>query len=211
LEFRLTDQETSALSALEPIRAIRGELHGLSFYALEMFQIPQRKVYLIGLMGAGKTTVGRWLARRMGFAFADLDLEIEQRTGVRIPIIFEMESETGFRDRETRMLKELVDQDYLVLATGGGVVLRPENRDLLKANGTVIYLNATPAVLYERTRRSNHRPLLNVPNPLERLQELHTQRDPLYRDIADVIIDTKPGAVSAIARQIESELSKCVT
>jgi shikimate kinase len=160
-------------------------------------------------MGAGKTTVGRQLARRMEFAFADLDLEIEQRTGVRIPIIFEVESEAGFRDRETRMLKELVDLDDLVLATGGGVVMRPENRDLLKANGTVIYLNATPAVLYERTRRSNHRPLLNVPNPLEKLEELHAQRDPLYREVADIIIDTKPGAVSAIVRQVESELSKC--
>jgi shikimate kinase len=174
-----------------------------------MTRKPLRKVYLVGLMGAGKTTVGRQLARRMEFAFADLDLEIEQRTGVRIPIIFEVESEAGFRDRETRMLKELVDLDDLVLATGGGVVMRPENRDLLKANGTVIYLNATPAVLYERTRRSNHRPLLNVPNPLEKLEELHAQRDPLYREVADIIIDTKPGAVSAIVRQVESELSKC--
>jgi shikimate kinase len=168
-----------------------------------------RNVLLVGLMGAGKTTVGRQLARRLGFAFADLDLEIEQRTGVRIPIIFEMESEAGFRERETRMLKEIVARDDLVLATGGGVVLRPENRDLLKANGTVVYLNATPAVLYERTRRSNHRPLLNVPNPLEKLQELHAQRDPLYREVADIIIDTKPGPVSAIVKQVESELSKC--
>ncbi len=162
-------------------------------------------------MGAGKTTVGRQLARRLGFAFADLDLEIEQRTGVRIPIIFEMESEAGFRERETRMLKEIVARDDLVLATGGGVVLRPENRDLLKASGTVVYLNATPAVLYERTRRSNHRPLLNVSNPLEKLQQLHDQRDPLYREVSDIIIDTKPGPVSAIVRQVESELSKCAS
>ncbi len=171
----------------------------------------RKNVLLIGLMGAGKTTVGRQLARRMGFAFADLDLEIEQRTGVRIPTIFEVEMETGFRNRETRMLKELVDRDDMVLATGGGVVLRPENRELLRASGTVVYLNATPAVLYERTRRSTHRPLLNVPNPLEKLQELHAQRDPLYREIADIIIDTKPGAVSAIVRQVESELSKCAS
>jgi shikimate kinase len=170
-----------------------------------------RNVLFVGLMGAGKTTVGRQLARRMGFVFADLDLEIEQRTGVRIPIIFEMESEAGFRERETRMLKEIVAREDLVLATGGGVVLRPENRELLKANGTVVYLNATPAVLYERTRRSTHRPLLNVPNPLEKLQELHAERDPLYREVADIIIETKPGPVSAIVRQVERELSKCAS
>ncbi len=165
----------------------------------------------IGLMGAGKTTIGQQVAKRRGLEFKDLDHEIEARTGVRIPMIFDIEGEAGFRDRETQMLKELVSRDNLVLATGGGVVLRPENRDLLKAYGTVIYLNATSAVLYERTRRSNHRPLLNVPNPLEKLQELHTQRDPLYREIADIIIDTKPGAVSAIVRQVESELSKCAS
>ncbi len=169
-----------------------------------------QKVYLVGLMGAGKTTVGRQLARRINFEFADLDLEVEARTGVRIPLIFELEGEPGFRDRETRLLAELVTREGLVLATGGGVVVRPENRKLLKANGIVVYLNATPAVLYERTRRSNHRPLLNVPNPLEKLQELHDARDPLYREIADIIIDTKPGAVSTIVRQVESELAKCV-
>jgi shikimate kinase len=169
----------------------------------------KRNIFFVGLMGAGKTTIGRMLARRLGMGFRDLDQEIEAITGVRIPIIFDLEGEAGFRDRETRMLIELAERDDLILATGGGVVLRPENRDLLKANGTVVYLNATPAVLYERTRRSNHRPLLNVPNPLEKLQELHAQRDPLYREVADIIIDTKPGPVSAIVRQVESELSKC--
>jgi shikimate kinase len=166
-------------------------------------------ICLIGLMGAGKTTVGRQLARRLDMEFIDLDLEIEERTGARIPLIFEMEGECGFRERETRVLAELIDRDKLVLATGGGVVLRTENRELLRKYSVVVYLNALPAVLYERTRRSNHRPLLNVPNPLEKLQALHAQRDPLYREVADIIIDTKPGPVSAIVRQVESELSKC--
>jgi shikimate kinase len=170
-----------------------------------------RKVYLVGLMGAGKTTVGRQLARRMNYGFADLDLAVEVSTGVRIPIIFELEGELGFRDRETRMLAELVVQDSLVLATGGGVVMRAENRTLLKNNGVVVYLNATPEVLFERTRRSTHRPLLNVPDPLKKLEELHAQRDPLYREVADIIINTKPGPISAIVRHVESELSKCAS
>jgi shikimate kinase len=162
-------------------------------------------------MGAGKTTVGRQLARRMNYGFADLDLAVEVSTGVRIPIIFELEGELGFRDRETRMLAELVVQDSLVLATGGGVVMRAENRTLLKNNGVVVYLNATPEVLFERTRRSTHRPLLNVPDPLKKLEELHAQRDPLYREVADIIINTKPGPISAIVRHVESELSKCAS
>lgn len=176
-----------------------------------MTRMALRKVYLVGLMGAGKTTVGRQLARRMNYGFADLDLAVEVSTGVRIPIIFELEGELGFRDRETRMLAELVVQDSLVLATGGGVVMRAENRTLLKNNGVVVYLNATPEVLFERTRRSTHRPLLNVPDPLKKLEELHAQRDPLYREVADIIINTKPGPISAIVRHVESELSKCAS
>jgi shikimate kinase len=168
-------------------------------------------ICLIGLMGAGKTTVGRQLARKLGLEFVDLDHEIERRTGVHIPLIFEMEGECGFRERETRVLSELIHREKLVLATGGGVVLRAENRVLLKEHSVVVYLNALPSVLYERTRRSNHRPLLNVPNPLEKLQELHAQRDPLYREVADIIIETKPGPVSATVRQVESELSKCAS
>jgi shikimate kinase len=165
---------------------------------------------LVGLMGAGKTTVGRQLAKRLGLGFIDLDHEIEARTGVHIPIIFEMEGEVGFREREHRLLADLVKQECLVLATGGGVVLRADNRQLLRENSTVIYLSAQPSVLHERTRRSAHRPLLQVADPLAKLAELHAQRDPLYREIADIVIETRPGPVSQIVKQVEAELKKCI-
>jgi shikimate kinase len=167
----------------------------------------RQNIALIGLMGAGKTTVGRQLGKRLGLRFVDLDREIETRTGVHIPVIFEMEGETGFRDRETLLLAELARQTDLVLATGGGVVLRPENRETLRDYGVVIYLSAQPSVLHERTRRSTHRPLLQVADPLAKLAELHAQRDPLYREIADIVIETRPGPVSQIVKQIQAELN----
>ncbi len=163
-------------------------------------------IYLVGLMGAGKTTVGRQLAKRLGRRFADSDHEIEARTGVRIPLIFEIEGEAGFRSRESAVLETLTQEHGLVLATGGGAVLDPGNRANLAKSGTVIYLCSQPRQLWERTRRSRNRPLLQVADPLARLQELYAQRDPLYREIADIIIESGSGGSSQMVKQIENEL-----
>ncbi|HLA34742.1 MAG TPA: shikimate kinase [Rhodocyclaceae bacterium] len=167
-------------------------------------------VYLIGLMGAGKTTVGRQLAKRTGRRFVDSDHEIEARAGVRIPFIFEKEGEAGFRQREAQMLVELAQRENLVVATGGGIVLLPENRAILRSVGTVIYLNVPPRVLFERIRHDRNRPLLQVPEPYLKLEELHASRDALYREVADIVIDTQGGLVSHLVNLIEKELSRCV-
>lgn len=164
---------------------------------------------LVGLMGAGKSTIGRQLAKRFSWDFLDLDREIENRTGVKVSVIFELEGEQGFRDRETRLLEELANGPQRVLATGGGVVIRPENRTLLRQMGSVIYLDVAPEVLFERTRRDANRPLLQVPDPLGKLKELHAQRDPLYRDAADIVISPRPGSVGSVVKQIEQALSQC--
>lgn len=146
-------------------------------------------IYLVGLMGAGKTTVGRQLAKRLGWKFFDSDQEIVARTGVPIPTIFEIEGELGFRRREAQTIAELVKEQAVVVATGGGAVLDPESRKLLKESGWVVYLNVPPLMLYQRTRHDRNRPLLQVSNPLERLESLHAIRDPLYRDVADLVVE----------------------
>lgn len=146
-------------------------------------------VYLVGLMGAGKTTIGRSLAKRLDLAFVDSDREIEARTGVSIPTVFEIEGEEGFRKRESQVIADLAQQRGLVVATGGGVVLRPENRANLSASGFVVYLNVPPHTLWERTRHDRNRPLLQVDDPLRRLKELYAQRDPFYREVADLVVD----------------------
>jgi len=163
-------------------------------------------LYLIGLMGAGKTTVGRTLARRLKLRFVDSDHEIEARCGVKIPVIFEIEGEAGFRAREAQALAELTQLDGIVLATGGGVVLAAENRRVLAARGTVVYLRATPEHLYERVRQDRNRPLLARGDPLERLRELYRERDPLYREIAHVIMDTGRQSVQVLARALLEKL-----
>jgi shikimate kinase len=165
-------------------------------------------IFLIGLMGAGKTSVGKLLARRLGKTFFDCDLEIERVTGVRVPVIFEIEGETGFRLRENRMLAELTRLRDIVLATGGGAVLSEENRGLLSGNGIVVYLRATPHDLWQRTRHDRNRPLLQTPDPLAKLTELHTERDPLYREIADVIVDTGHQSVSNLVHRLEHKLAR---
>jgi shikimate kinase len=157
-------------------------------------------------MGAGKTTVGRQLAKRLQRRFLDSDHEIEARTGVRIPVIFEIEGEGGFRRRETQVLAELSHEQGLVLATGGGAVLAPENRQCLRDSGIVVYLHAPPEVLYERTRHDRNRPLLQVDDPLTTLKLLYDQRDPLYRETAHLVVDGKNGAASQLTQRIESEL-----
>lgn len=140
-------------------------------------------------MGAGKTTIGRSLAKRIGLGFVDSDREIEARTGVNIPTIFEIEGEEGFRRREAQVIAELSQGGDQVVATGGGVVLRPENRACMASSGFVVYLNVPPQILWERTRHDRNRPLLQVEDPMRKLTELYELRDPLYREVADLIID----------------------
>jgi len=170
--------------------------------------IPTGNIFLVGLMGAGKTSVGRLLARRLGKTFYDCDHEIERATGVRIPVIFEIEGEEGFRARERRMLAELVRRSGVVLATGGGAVLAAENRALLKANGTVVYLCASPQDLWQRTRHDRNRPLLQTENPMATLTRLYDERDPLYREVAEVVIDTGSQSLSALAHRLEHKLAQ---
>ncbi|WP_374486910.1 shikimate kinase [Zoogloea sp.] len=165
-----------------------------------------RCVVLIGMPGSGKTTVGRELAKRLGLRFVDSDHEIEARTGVKIPTIFEIEGEEGFRRRETQTLDELTTESGMVLATGGGAVINPINRALLSERGVVVYLNVPPHVLWERTRHDKTRPLLQVPDPKGRLQQLYVTRDPLYREVAHIVVEGGRGTPHAMVRLIEKEL-----
>ena len=150
-------------------------------------------------MGAGKTTVGRQLAKRLARPFFDSDHEIVNRTGVPIPTIFEIEGEDGFRRREMQTIQELTDMGGIVLATGGGVVIKPENRQRLHDTGWVVYLNVSPALLHERTRHDRNRPLLHVADPLAQLEALYAVRDPLYREAAHIVIDGggEPGLIAS--------------
>ena len=168
--------------------------------------LPAGHIFLVGMPGAGKTTIGRQLAKRIGRMFADVDHEIEARTGVRIPLIFEYEGEAGFRARETQVLKALVDAPPMVIATGGGAVLREENREVMKCSGMIIYLCVQPDQLYERTRHDQNRPLLQVSDPLAKLGALFAERDPYYRQLADMVILGGSGHASALVRRIEKEL-----
>ncbi len=152
-------------------------------------QYGTNNIYLVGLMGSGKTTIGRSLAKRLELDFIDSDREIELRTGVSIPTVFEIEGEEGFRKREAQVIADLSRLSRRVVATGGGVILRPENRANLRASGFVIYLNVPPLTLWERTRNDRNRPLLKVSDPLQRLQDLFTQRDSLYREVANLVLD----------------------
>jgi shikimate kinase len=147
-------------------------------------------IYLIGLMGAGKTTIGRQLAKALAVPFYDSDKAIEESTGVDIPTIFEFEGEEGFRGREQKMIEKLTQIKGIVLATGGGVILREENRKMLKNNGYIVYLQCSVDRILERTRRDTQRPLLKTENPKERLQNLFEQRQALYLSCADFKIDT---------------------
>ena len=158
-------------------------------------------------MGAGKTTVGRLLAKNLGAVFYDTDQEIEKRTGVRVPVIFEMEGEGGFRKREIGMIDELSQMQNIVLATGGGAVIAPENREHLKSRGIVIYLRASVQDLYIRTRFDRNRPLLQNTNAQAKLQELFAARDPLYREVATYIVDTGNQPVMNIVQKIEQLIS----
>ncbi|MEO1766487.1 shikimate kinase AroK [Thiobacter aerophilum] len=164
-------------------------------------------LFLVGPMGAGKTTVGRALARHLQKTFIDADQELERHTGVRIPVIFELEGEEGFRRREADLLRELVSRRDIVLATGGGAVLREENRAALAANGIVIYLKASVDDLWARTRHDRNRPLLQTADPRAKLAELLQQRDPLYREIADIVVTSGQQSVHQVVREIEQKLA----
>ncbi len=164
-----------------------------------------RNIYLIGPMGSGKTAVGRQLAQRTGREFVDSDHEIERRTGVDIPYIFEREGEAGFRDREREVIDSLTQRNGIVLATGGGVVLSEQNRKRLSATGIVVHLDTTIEEQLRRTRRSS-RPLLQTDDPRTRLEELRRQRQPLYESIADYTFDTTGRRVRTVAAMIAREL-----
>ena len=167
-----------------------------------------RSIVLVGPMGVGKSTVGRLLARALSLPFYDSDKEIETRAGTDISWIFDKEGEQGFRDRETSILAELMAHDAIVLATGGGIVLRKENRECIKQADEVCYLTAQPELLVERTKKNNKRPLLKVDNPYEKISSLLEERDPLYREVAtiNVATDTRGPrrAVQEIIRQLNT-------
>lgn len=169
---------------------------------------PTAVVVLVGMMGAGKTTVGREYARRHGLRFVDCDHELEARTGVSVTTIFEIEGESGFRRREAQLLDELTHESDLVLATGGGIVLAPDNRAVLRERGVVVYLNVPAQILWERTRNDKNRPLLQVANPRERIEALYAQRDPLYREVADIIVDGGRGNPSGMVRLVDKAVDQ---
>jgi len=157
-------------------------------------------------MGAGKTTIGKQLAQTLGLEFEDTDQEIQRRTGVDIPTIFEYEGEEGFRARESQVVDDLTQHENCVLATGGGVVLNADNRRHLSARGVVIYLYCSVQQQFERTYRDRNRPLLQTEDPLQRLQDLMEVRDPLYRETADLVVSTEARSASAVTRDIIEQL-----
>ena len=165
-------------------------------------------IFLVGLMGAGKSTIGKQLARELGKQFRDSDSEIEKRTGVNIDVIFDIEGEQGFRQRETRILKELVEERGIVLATGGGAILVPENRQLLSDNGLIIYLKASAEHLAGRVKLDRRRPLLQTGDKLAKIRELMTQRDPVYQQLADLVVETNNRSIPRVVREISKMIKQ---
>lgn len=174
----------------------------MRFFLLNIYNQKLPNIYLVGPMGAGKTTIGRHLAELLERQFVDIDHEIEKRTGAKISWIFEKEGEDGFRARETQVLKDITQNRGLVVATGGGVVTQSENRKVLRGNGIVVYLYTPVEIQVKRTHRDRNRPLLQVANPAERLAELLALRDPLYREVADYIVETNQGDAKELAQRI---------
>jgi len=167
-----------------------------------------KKIVLVGPMGAGKSTIGRLLANQLSLPFVDSDHVIEERSGADIPWIFDVEGEEGFRDRETAVLKQLIDEHQLVLATGGGIVLREENRQILKKADAVIFLTAEPEHLVRRTEKDKKRPLLQVDKPQEKILQLLKEREHLYREVATRIVVTDTRSPKMVAQEIAANLNK---
>lgn len=169
--------------------------------------LASENIYLIGPMGAGKTSIGKQLASKTKKKFLDSDSEIETRTGAKIDLIFEIEGESGFRKREVQIISELTALNNIVLATGGGAVLMEENRNNLKKNGIVIYLKTSPELLMKRTEKDRTRPLLQTENRMQRIEELLEVRDPLYEETADIIINTEDNSIKQIVKSIRDRIS----
>ncbi|MEA3173803.1 MAG: shikimate kinase [Gammaproteobacteria bacterium] len=168
--------------------------------------LTKRNIFLIGPMGSGKTAVGRYLARLFRFTFHDSDADIEAKTGVDIPFIFEKEGEPGFRLREKESIDRLTRLESIVLATGGGAVIDPDNRKALAERGTVVYLATSVDQQIERTRHARHRPLLNDTDPEQKLRELMLRRAALYAEIADLTVSTDGRRVQLVAEEIHNQL-----
>jgi shikimate kinase len=171
-------------------------------------KIQSGNLILVGMMGSGKTTLGRALAKQLGKTFVDVDEEIIKRTGVTIPHIFDVEGEAGFRQRETAAICDLVKRDNMVLATGGGAVLEGNNREKLKLNGIVIYLKANVHDLWQRTRHDRNRPLLQTGDPYAKLTVLFHQRDPLYQQVADIVALSGKQSAHALMLRLVDEIEK---
>ena len=165
-------------------------------------------IFLVGMMGSGKTTLGRALAQRLRMPFIDTDRVLVERTGVPVTTIFEIEGEDGFRRRESAVLAELSERDEQVIATGGGAVLSPENRSAMRAAGTVIYLRARIDHLWERTRHDTSRPLLATPDPRGTLERILEVRDPLYREVAHIVVDTGTQSAATLVTRVVSALRR---
>lgn len=174
--------------------------------ASEAHKLSSGNLILIGLMGSGKTTVGKLLAKQLKKNFVDCDEEIQRRTGVTIPHIFDVEGEAGFRQRETAALEELVQRHDIVLATGGGAPLSQQNRELLSRNGIVVYLKSNVQDLWHRTRYDHNRPLLQTADPRATLQDLFEKRDPLYNSIADIVIHTGKQNVQILLSKLQEKI-----
>jgi shikimate kinase len=168
--------------------------------------LTKRNIFLIGPMGSGKTAVGRYLARLFRLTFHDSDADIEAKTGVDIPFIFEKEGEPGFRLREKESIDRLTRLESIVLATGGGAVIDPDNRKALAERGTVVYLATSVDQQIERTRHARHRPLLNDTDPEQKLRELMLRRAALYTEIADLTVSTDGRRVQLVAEEIHNQL-----
>ena len=167
-----------------------------------------QNIFLVGPMGAGKSTIGRQLAQSMGYEFQDSDQEIQRRTGVDIATIFEFEGEEGFRNRERQVIEDLAQQDNIVLATGGGAVMVAENRQQLAARGFVIYLHCSPEQQYARTARDRNRPLLDTDDPQQKLKDLMAEREPVYRQVADMVVSTERRGTSSVVKEIRRRLDE---
>ncbi len=169
---------------------------------------PHSNIFLVGLMGSGKTTIGRALAKRLGLRFVDADHEIESRTGASIPLIFEIEGEASFRQREADVIRDLTAQQGIVLATGGGAVLNADSRRYLHERGVVVYLRASVASLVQRTSHDRNRPLLQTADPKAKIEALARERGPLYQEVAHITVETGRPNVQSIVQTVIAQLEQ---